>query len=336
MQPASVTVVIPTLVADSALRECLESLNGQTRQDFEIVIVDNSGQGLVRERVPLQANTRLIENRQNVGFGRAFNQAFRVSNAAFIATLNDDATASPHWVAELLNTMESEPRVGMCASQVLLGSGDSVDSAGMLIAADGSSKQRGHRSKPDAYRNIDEVLLPSGSAALYRRAMLDRIGLFDDDFFLYCEDTDLGLRARRAGWNCLYVPSAVVHHKYSHSAGRASSLKAYYVERNRLFLIAKNYPAGMLATALFASLVRYFWHVTALFTGRGAAAEFHRHGSGFELAWIVIKAHFAAFLHLPELLRKRRGIQKNATLSTREFGALLGRHRISLRQVASL
>ena len=77
--------------------------------------------------------------------------------------------------------------------------------------------------------------MPSGSAALYRREMLEEIGLFDESFFLYCEDTDLGLRARWAGWECLYVPDAMVEHRYSHSAGKASALKAYYVERNRLF-----------------------------------------------------------------------------------------------------
>ena len=72
--------------------------------------------------------------------------------------------------------------------------------------------------------------------------MLDEIGLFDESFFLYCEDTDLGLRARWAGWECGYVPGAVVEHRYSHSAGRASPLKAYYVERNRLYTVIKNFP----------------------------------------------------------------------------------------------
>jgi GT2 family glycosyltransferase len=124
-------------------------------------------------------------------------------------------------------------------------------------AGDGSSKQRGHGRPPKFFPVAEEVLFPSGSAALYRRAMLEQIGGFDEDFFLYCEDTDLGLRARWAGWRCLYAPEAVVEHHYSHSAGRASRLKAYYVERNRLFVLAKNFPARMLAAAPFVSLARY-------------------------------------------------------------------------------
>ena len=125
----------------------------------------------------------------------------------------------------------------------------------------------------------EEALMPSGSAALYRRTMLEEIGGFDDEFFLYCEDTDLGLRARWAGWKCLYVPQATVEHHYSHSAGRASGLKAYYVERNRLFVLVKNFPAGMLAAAPLATLARYWWHAWFLLQGTGSAARFRAEGN---------------------------------------------------------
>src|SRR5207237_8032674 len=134
----------------------------------------------------------------------------------------------------------------------------------MLMAADGSSKQRGHLFPVGEFDREEEVLLASGSAALYRRAMLEGIGLFDEDFFLYCEDTDLGLRARWAGWKCLYAPQAVVHHHYSHTAGRATPLKAYYVERNRLFLLVKNFPLRSLMLAPLVTIARYGWHVISL------------------------------------------------------------------------
>jgi GT2 family glycosyltransferase len=181
------------------------------------------------------------------------------------------------------------------------------------------------------------VFLPSGSAALYRRAMLDEIGLFDESFFLYCEDTDLGLRAQWAGWGCRYVPGAVVEHLYSHSAGRASPLKAYYVERNRLYTIVKNFPAGMLMVAPFASIARYFWHVAALLTGHGKVAEYRHEGhSSAMLPWLVIRAHLAALFRLPALLNARRRIRASRRITPREFRALIARHSITLRQVASL
>ena len=106
----------------------------------------------------------------------------------------------------------------------------------------GTTKQRGHRGPGHPAGEPSEALIPSGCAALYRRSMLDQIGLFDSDYFLYCEDTDLGLRGRLAGWNCLYVPGAVVEHDYSSTTGRASAQKAYFVERNRLYTVVKLFP----------------------------------------------------------------------------------------------
>ena len=151
----------------------------------------------------------------------------------------------------------------------------------------------------------EEVLFPSGSAAMYRRTMLEEIGGFDGDFFLYCEDTDLGLRALWAGWRCLYVPDAIVEHRYSHSAGRASALKAYYVERNRLYVAVKNFPLRMLALTPFIAIQRYVWHVIYMLQGRGKAAEFAQDGGGgVMLAWLVVRAHLSTILALPKLLAK--------------------------------
>jgi GT2 family glycosyltransferase len=331
---ASVTVVIPTLTADVTLLECLRSLENQTRRDFEVIVIDNSGR-LVRER-NAAPRARVIENQTNVGFGAAANQAFHASSAPYLATLNDDAVAHPEWIAALLAAVETREDVGMCASNVRLFPQGDMDSAGMRIAADGSSKQRGHHEPPERYRSPDEVLLPSGSAALYRRRMLEQVGLFDEDFFLYCEDTDLGLRARWAGWRCLYVPDAIVDHHYSHSAGRVSALKAYYVERNRLFTVIKNFPPGPLLAAPFAAIARYIWHAVFMLQGRGVGAEYQRQGSAFSLVWFVAKAHLAALAKLGSLWAQRRRIQKNARITPSEFTALMNRYAISVREVALL
>jgi GT2 family glycosyltransferase len=329
------TVVIPTLAADSRLRECVESLGRQTRRDFEIVVVDNSGQGLaLRNGNALGA--RVIENGRNAGFGAAVNQGFRASGARYLATLNDDAVAHPGWLDALLRALERRPDAGMGASQVRLFGEERLDSAGMLIARDGSSKQRGHGRPPRDFPVPEEVLFPSGSAALYRRTMLEQIGGFDDSFFLYCEDTDLGLRARWAGWKCLYVPEAIVEHHYSHSAGRASALKAYYVERNRLFVLLKNFPAGMLPAAPLVSAARYGWHFRYLLEGRGSAARFRAEGNaGPKMLWYVVKAHVAALANLPRLWRQRRAIRAGARITPAVFRHLLRGSAISARRLAA-
>jgi GT2 family glycosyltransferase len=331
-----VTVAIPTLTADSRLLECVESLARQTLRDFEVVVVDNSGQGLAR-RSGLAPGARIIENGRNVGFGAAVNQAFRSSSAPYLAVLNDDAAAHAGWLEALVRAMERRPDVGMCASSVRLFGEDRLDSAGMLVAADASSKQRGHGRPPEDFPVEEEILFPSGSAALFRRSMLEETGAFDESFFLYCEDTDLGLRARWAGWKCLYVPDAAVEHHYSHSAGRASSLKAYYVERNRMFVAVKNFPLGMLLAAPAAAAARYLWHLWYMVRGRGAAARFRVEGNaGPKLAWYILRAHLALLAHAGRLLRDRRRIRRNARITPKVFRFLLRGGSIPVRRVAAL
>lgn len=326
-----VTVVVATLAADDALTDCLRSLENQTFKKFEVIVVDNSG-----ARRATGSGAKIIANDRNRGFGAAMNQGFYASTAPYLATLNDDAVADPKWLQTLVAAAEARPAAGMFASQVRLNERE-LDSAGMLIAADGSSKQRGHGEAPGDFATSGDALLPSGSAALYRRKMLDQIGLFDESFFLYCEDTDLGLRARRAGWECEYVAEAKVEHRYSHSAGRASLLKAYYVERNRIYTAIKNFPLTMLLGLPVAAAARYFWHVGSMIEGVGKAAEFRQAGSSLSLLpFVVFRAHVSALYRLPMLWQKRREISRTARLTTGEFRTLLKKNSIGLRQVAAL
>lgn len=337
--PPIATIAIPTLLADSSLDAAVTALHAQTRRDFEIVIIDNSGRGLVAARN--LENVRILTMDRNVGFGAAVNRAFEQSSAPYLITLNDDAVPAPGWLDALVTAAESNPQVGMCASQVRLVPGnaqsqiDSLDSAGMVIYGDGSSKQRGHGEPAAAYPKQEDVLLPSASAALYRRVMLNRIGLFDEDFFLYCEDTDLGLRARRAGWRCLYVPEAVVEHRYSYSSGRVSTLKAYYVERNRMLVAMKNFPLRMLFRVPFYGTARYLAHFQTSFFGTGKSAQFRQESGGIiGMAGIVAKAHVALCRAAFRIWRQRAAIRKTANLSPSEFARLLMAHSTTAGELA--
>jgi len=330
------TVVIPTLEGGTLLSECLASLERQTRRDFEIVVVDNGGKGNVKRQI-LSNEVRVIENTVNKGYGGAVNQAAATSQARYIAVLNDDTTLDPVWMEAMIRAAESDAQIGMCAAKVILDGERTLDSAGMLLCEDGSSKQRGHGEPPHDYSRSEEALLPSGSAALYHRGMFNETGGFDHSFFLYCEDTDLGLRARRAGWKCVYVPEAVVYHRYSSTAGRVSPLKAYYVERNRLFLVLKNFPMRMLWRVPFATIARYYWHLVSIREGKGAAAAFHKQGnSAWQMVGLVLRAHLALFAHGRRLLQQRRRIAATAKISSAEFARLCRLHSISPRQVATL
>ncbi len=260
------------------------------------------------------------------------NQGIRACDSPLIATLNDDTVAQPDWLDGLVTAIKARYEVGMAASQIRMAADGRLDSAGMLVCADGSSKQRGHLEPPEKFSRRQEVLMPSGCAGLYKRDMLDETGLFDEDFFLYCEDTDLGLRARWGAWECTYVPTAVVEHRYSHSAGRASDLKAFYVERNRLFVAFKNFPRSLLWAVPFWSLVRYFWHFVYSRRGQGAAAEFQKNGgSGFSVVW---RAHRELLRNWSSLRKKRKEIRRR--LTPKQFSSIVRQFSISPRRVASL
>ncbi len=330
-------MVVPTLAADARLLDCLASLDAQTLPGVQVVVVDNSGTGAIHRLGAARFRFRLIENRANLGFGAAVNQGWRLVPAEYCAVLNDDAVAEPRWLELLVAAMEQRPGAGMAASRIVSADGQRLDSAGMLMARDGSSRQRGHGEPPERYGTAGDVLLPSGCAALYRGSMLEQTGLLEEEFFLYCEDTDLGLRARWAGWECVYVPLARVAHGYSRSSGAASAAKAWFVERNRLRLCVRCLPLSWLAAVPFYALVRYGWHLAAMLAGQGKAAEFRQAGgSGWHLPWLVLKAHGALLAALPRLLRQRAFIARTRKLTPRQFATLLKSHSISLRSVASL
>ena len=321
------------------LAACLNALARQTDQDFEVIVIDNSGTGVIEQELARRPTIRVHRSDRNLGFAGAMNRACEMCKASFLATLNDDTEPHPGWLAALRREMGVDKAIGMCASQVRLKLGtDStprLDSAGMLMALDGSSKQRGHGQSPDSFPQREAVLFPSASAALYRREMLDDIGLFDADFFLYCEDTDLGLRARWNGWECVYVPEAVVDHHYSQSSSAASALKAWHVERNRLWVAAKNFPVAMLIAVPWHSALRYFWHLVYLVQNRGAAAKFQGEGGGIlMLIGIILRAHWSLLTHFGELRRKRRAIRNGALLTDKQFASLVTRHSISGREIA--
>lgn len=301
---------------------------------FEIVIVDNSGCGVARQAVSSR-RVRLIENARNVGFGEAVNQGAAASQADYICTLNDDAYPQPGWLGALAAAADADPAVGACASLILLeGQGAAIDSVGLGIYADGTAKQLGRGAAPHDYPAAQEALMPSGCAALYRRSMLEQIGGFDGEYFLYGEDADVGLRARLAGWKCMLVPQAVVSHDYSGSAGRASRLKAFYVERNRLFTVLKLFPLSCWPAMPFHVFRRYWAHWRAASRGSGLAGEFGRRESPWRLVLIVLQAHGAALAALPRLWSLRRQFRRHKKLTASQFRSLLNQHRITAREIA--
>jgi GT2 family glycosyltransferase len=177
-------------------------------------------------------------------------------------------------------------------------------------------------------------MFPSGAAGLYRKRMLDAVGLFDEDFFAYGEDADIGWRGRLAGWTCVFVPTAVVYHRYSASSSAYSPLKAFWVERNRLWLAIKNFPLPVLFASPVYTLVRYAWQGYGALSGIGAAGEFTKQYSKAQLLLIVLKAYASAFVGAGKMIRKRKAIQQSVTVSTKDVLAWFSRYGISVRELS--
>ena len=245
-----ISVIVLNYNGRGFLDGCLTSLASQTYSDFEVIVVDNGSRDgspdYIEENYPW---VRLAKNDENLGFAGGTNVGIRAAKGEFILTLNNDSRADSRFIEELIKPM-ADPEVGVCAAKMLFPDGR-INSAGICISRSGAAWDRG-MFEPDRgqYEFVEEVFGACAGAALYRREMLDEIGLFDEDFFLYLEDVDLAFRARLAGWKCLYVPGARVIHHHGGTAGVGSDLAVYYGNRNIVWYPIKDFPFRLLITSL--------------------------------------------------------------------------------------
>lgn len=281
--PTRVCVVIASWNGRQLLPECLAALAAQTFRGFEVIVVDNgSTDGSAAWLAAHAPTVRVICNAANRGFAAANNQGIAASDAPLVATLNNDAVPEPAWLDRLVEAADRLDWAGMFASQISLrDSGGRLDSTGIEVDRAGIAWNRDWKKPgPDRSTEPIEIFGPSAAAALYRRAMLDQIGLFDEDLFAYYEDVDLAWRARRAGWRCAYVPQARVEHAHSATSGLRSPFKSYYLGRNKWRVIARNYPfetlwryVPVMALLDLVALCGAVWQSRSLaaLRGRGAA-----------------------------------------------------------------
>ena len=319
------------------LRGCLRSLEIQDRTDAEVIVVDNgSTDGSVDAVRNEFAWARLLVNEQNQGFCRGNNQAIRVARGELIVLLNNDAEVAPDFVAKVKVAAAMYPSYGMFATRILMYDRHNVyDSTGLLVYPDGICRSRGWLEKDlGQYDAPEEVLGPNGCAAVYRRAMLEDVGAFDERYFAYLEDLDLALRGQLRGWTCLYLPEVVVYHKKSMTSGYHSAFKAFLVERNRVWNAAKLFPLRLLALSPFYTFVRYVAQGFATLSGRGISSGYARDYSRGDLLLILLRAYVAALRELPAIWRERRAIQSNRRLGALAVYVLMRRYRLPLLELA--
>ena len=331
-----VSIIIVNWNGLGHLPECLDSLDHQTFRDFEIVVVDNGSNDGSPEYLRARPGVLLVTLPENVGFAAGNNAGLAVAKGEFIVTLNNDTKAEKGWLEHLVAVADAHPKAGMVASRILsYHEPDRIDSLGIAVCPDAMARGdfRGRHYSGLSIGAVQEILLPSACVALYRRAMLDEIGFFDPDFFAYCEDTDLGLRGRLAGWGALLARDAVVYHKYSMTSGAFSPFKLYLVERNHYFAALKNFPLPMLALLPFFTLQRYLTQGAVVLGAKGSGGEFLASGTRSACVWALLRGMRDAALALPVLLKKRAALRPVRKLTNREMMQLLKRYRLSFKEL---
>jgi GT2 family glycosyltransferase len=298
-QRLAASIIIVNWNGAQYLPVCLNALRAQTFRDFEVIVADNASHD---ESLPLLARdypeVKVVALSENRGFTGGNNAGIRAAQGAVIVLLNNDTEVDAHWLEEILAAFERHPEAGIVASKMkLFDRRDTFHTAGDYYRLDGIPGNRGvWEIDRGQYDREEYVFSACGGSAAYRKAMLDQIGLLDEDFFYSCEDIDLAWRAQLAGWKCVYAPRAVVYHKLSVTGGGKTA--SFYDGRNFIYVIAKNYPSS-LWKKYRGAIIRKQWSLfaEALRAWRGEAARARMRGM------------ISGLLHLPQLLRKRRFIQ---------------------------
>jgi GT2 family glycosyltransferase len=309
---ALVSVVVTNWNGLPFLAVCLPSLLAQTYAPFEVLVVDNgSTDGSQAWLAEHYRQVRLIANPQNVGFAAANNQGIRAARGTLIALLNNDTLPEPNWLAELVAAVDQHPRIGMAASKMVYADRpDIIDSTGVCLDRCGITWDRA-TGQPDnaSDQNIVEVFGASAGAGLYRRELFDEVGLLDEDFFIYLEDVDLAWRAQWHGWKGVYVPAAKVCHAHSASMREGSPRKTYLLARNKIWLLAKNYPQPYFA--LFLPFIVFYEALSlGLSTIRGVGGS-------------AARGRLAGIAALPRVFRQRHRLRSTARVPAREVFARL-------------
>ena len=317
-----VTVVIVNWNGERFLDHCLSALLAQTVAPHEIILVDNASSDASLDIVRRFPSVRLLAQNENLGFARGNNLALEaaVAESEWIALLNPDAFVEPHWLEGLLSAARDYPAFDVFGSKLVNAADPAVlDGAGDAYHFCGLVWRTGHGVPvSEGADETREMFSPCAAAAMYRRTALQRVGGFDEDFFCYIEDVDMGFRLRLHGYRCLYVPQSVAHHVGSGTTGgQHGDFASYHGHRNLVWTFVKDMPGWLfwlfLPVHLALNIITVVWFS---FRGQGK---------------LILKAKLDAVRGLPRMWRKRRVIQRERVATVGEIWAHLSKVWIPVR-----
>jgi GT2 family glycosyltransferase len=314
--------IIVTYNSWTYLERCVEAIRTQTTPFHRIIIIDNaSDMSLTESGLTLPTQFEFIRNDHNAGFAAANNRAVNaLDDCDWIALINPDAFIAPDWLEKLQDAAKRNPDCSFFGSTLLIAdNADMLDGTGDIYHMSGLAWRGAHGTARLNAPTIEyEVFSPCAAAALYRRDVFLVAGGFDEDFFCYMEDVDLGFRLRLAGHRCMQIPSAIAHHIGSAtSGGQRSNFATYHGHRNLVWTYVKNMPAPLFWMLLPLHLLLNLMTIIAI-SFRGQTRT-------------IWQAKWDALRGLPHAWHKRSEIQRRRVAGSAEIWRLLDK-RISLKR----
>lgn len=303
------SIIILEWNSASFMQKCLDALVHQTEKDFEIILVDNGSpdpvsQDVLRLYTQLNINHHRLE--KNIGFAAGNNYAAKFARGQYLVLLNSDAFPQADWLAVLRCAIQSHPNCSLASRLIIADAPDRLDGEGDNYHATGIVWRKSFgRRVTRAFEHEKEVFSACGAAAVYPRPAFEEVNGFDDDYFAYSEDVDLGFRLRLSGIACFYIPSAVVFHMGSGSTSQRSDFSVYYGQRNLVWTFFKNMPGVLLFILIpFHILMNLSMILLSCFRKQGR---------------LTLKAKVDAFASLDKIMAKRNAIQSHRSASIVEL-----------------
>ncbi len=307
------SVIIPHYNGAHHLTTCFTALRAQTYPHLEIILADNGSSddsvALTRRDFP---EVKILELGYNFGFTGAINRGIEQAQGQILVPLNNDTEVTPGWAQAIVEALSAHPEAGMVACKILLfDRRDTLHSAGDGFGVDGIPLNRGVWQKDEGQFDGDLYIFGGcGGAVAYRREMLQDIGLFDEELFMYLEDVDLNWRAQLAGYKAVFAPQAVVYHRLSASGGGV--IASYYTGRNTLWVLAKNLPGPLFRRhwrAILGAQMKIAGDALRAWRGQAARAR--------------LRGQLAGLWGLPRWLGKRPAVQSKRRVEETYLEGLL-------------
>jgi len=324
-------IIIVNWNGKKLLRGCLRSLYRQTYKNFDVYFVDNGSVDGSSEYVKRYfSKAKIIQLDKNYGFAggnnKGIEKSFEDKKVKYIVCLNNDTIVNKNWLKGLIKTAERSKDIGMVSSKAYFPDGK-IQNAGMgLERALQVNRFGGHSigfGKKD-YKNLKkeiEIFAPGGVAPLFRREIFEELlkeqgEIFDEDYFNYVEDLDIGFRIRLKGYKAYLSPKAKLTHLHSQTGGIASPSKAYYCERNTVLTALKNLPLSLIMRFYISNLKLKLSYLKK----KNKSVERLSSSTSFsKMLLIVLKANLVPLIMLPRFIKKRRKILKGRKVSKKEI-----------------